>query len=592
MTDDNGKLQYQNSEDSFCLEDLDMEGEDIKKTWLGNLVDKHFEGLINVEWGKTMRSPVRFKFCTEGNDTHKATSFSDAWIHALSAARPESINKMKDLQQFKFTLDGSEGQVTVNVYSSTGTIMFQGHHVDWLSAKLDMLLLAVKERLTLTEGISETCLKEINDTTTEQQTESSTQPSSVNSDSPIPALSLHHLTNIISDHTTQSKSTGNSVSSHKTVANMKKTKQLQNSTPKKSNKENTPSKIPKRQQVTKTNTPSSVKSGSNYNINTQDLATTLSGMFKTVQQIDHKYCELMRNGHNITDIANKLRSFESNLNQQNTHIQQLLKMTEKHHQMYTEIKQTQSSQKASECVDCRDDIKQLDKKINHLNKSIQGLQEMMQQSQTKVDTILQNQQQQQRHFQDTIVEMQKMNDSLLTAQNETEARMKVLIKEKEEKPQHNKGKYQELSTNPFAPLMNAESVHGNPFAREDESSEEQQWKTPRVKFVRKTQTLIVGDSMLKDINPSRVYRNTHVRTLRGSNIPQITSYIQSVSASNINNIVIHAGTNDIDSGIPVEECVNKYSELVQSSKFRIQNGKSIATKMPGCKVLTEVTSRS
>ncbi|XP_006814454.1 uncharacterized protein LOC102810377 [Saccoglossus kowalevskii] len=78
------------------------------------------------------------------------------------------------------------------------------------------------------------------------------------------------------------------------------------------------------------------------------------------------------------------------------------------------------------------------------------------------------------------------------------------------------------------------------------------------------ETLIVGDSILQNIKPSRVYRNTHVRTLRGSNVPQVTDYIMSVKSSNTTNVVLHVGTNDIDSNISPDAIMREYNRLTES----------------------------
>ncbi|XP_006824461.1 uncharacterized protein LOC102803176 [Saccoglossus kowalevskii] len=126
-----------------------------------------------------------------------------------------------------------------------------------------------------------------------------------------------------------------------------------------------------------------------------------------------------------------------------------------------------------------------------------------------------------------------------------------------------------MSTNPFSTRLNNTSSNST-SPLEHRHDHQYQWESPRKKSKpTTTQTLIVpqGDSILKDIEPSKVYRNTQVRTLRGSKIVEVEQDLSHVKYTDIEHIIIHIGTNDIDSGSSVSDtCINAYHSLIQKAK--------------------------
>ncbi len=79
---------------------------------------------------------------------------------------------------------------------------------------------------------------------------------------------------------------------------------------------------------------------------------------------------------------------------------------------------------------------------------------------------------------------------------------------------------------------------------------------------KKTTIVIVGDSMVKYLNPNRLKRsmptgnhNIHVETYRGSTTEAMAHYIRPCLVKQPDQIVLHVGTNDIRDKQP-EEIVN------------------------------------
>nr|XP_006825658.1 PREDICTED: uncharacterized protein LOC102806397 [Saccoglossus kowalevskii] len=90
---------------------------------------------------------------------------------------------------------------------------------------------------------------------------------------------------------------------------------------------------------------------------------------------------------------------------------------------------------------------------------------------------------------------------------------------------------------------------------------------------REIQTLIVGDSMLKNIDIKRIYKNTQIKTLPGRKIKDIDEYIQRTTNENIQNIVIHVGTNNISDGCTIESCMEEYRKLINNMKQKYPTAK-------------------
>ena len=81
---------------------------------------------------------------------------------------------------------------------------------------------------------------------------------------------------------------------------------------------------------------------------------------------------------------------------------------------------------------------------------------------------------------------------------------------------------------------------------------------------------IVGDSMLKHINPTQLRRstrsfNTQIRTFPGAKVRDMEYYIKPTLARAPDHLILHVGTNDVRNSSP-QEIINAISMLGQNIK--------------------------
>ncbi|CAG2228219.1 unnamed protein product [Mytilus edulis] len=86
---------------------------------------------------------------------------------------------------------------------------------------------------------------------------------------------------------------------------------------------------------------------------------------------------------------------------------------------------------------------------------------------------------------------------------------------------------------------------------------------------RNIDVLIIGTSVVKDLEPRKIYRNKQVKinTLKEKTIKGARSFIQSQSNKTpINNVVIQVGSNDLDFEDSVEQVIPPFMELLKETK--------------------------
>ncbi|CAG2192101.1 unnamed protein product [Mytilus edulis] len=86
---------------------------------------------------------------------------------------------------------------------------------------------------------------------------------------------------------------------------------------------------------------------------------------------------------------------------------------------------------------------------------------------------------------------------------------------------------------------------------------------------RNIDVLIIGTSVVKDLEPRKIYRNKQVKinTLKEKTIKGARSFIQSQSNKTpINNVVIQVGSNDLDFEDSVDQVIPPFMELLKETK--------------------------
>ncbi|CAG2210045.1 unnamed protein product [Mytilus edulis] len=86
---------------------------------------------------------------------------------------------------------------------------------------------------------------------------------------------------------------------------------------------------------------------------------------------------------------------------------------------------------------------------------------------------------------------------------------------------------------------------------------------------RNIDVLIIGTSVVKDLEPRKIYRNKQVKinTLKEKTIKGARSFIQSQSNKTpINNVVIQVGSNDLDLEDSIDQVIPPFMELLKETK--------------------------
>nr|XP_006817249.1 PREDICTED: protein hook homolog [Saccoglossus kowalevskii] len=179
----------------------------------------------------------------------------------------------------------------------------------------------------------------------------------------------------------------------------------------------------------------------------------------------------------------------------------------------------------------------------------------------------------------TMSKIQKYPDSFTSLlQDSRQLQQDLKKKEKEIEQTHleNKNLQKQLDELRSSRLQDLHSpnLYNNLPLDDDDNSDNYELVTNRKKSdARAVQTMIVGDSLLRDVDIKRVYRNTHIRTLRGRKIEDIDEYIQSTSYKDIQTIVIHVGTNNISDGCSVQTCADEFVTLIDNTKHKYPTAK-------------------
>ena len=89
----------------------------------------------------------------------------------------------------------------------------------------------------------------------------------------------------------------------------------------------------------------------------------------------------------------------------------------------------------------------------------------------------------------------------------------------------------------------------------------------------KCSTLIIGSSLIQDIQTRRLKPEVYVRTNRGARLPTIRNRLQAMDLRGVENVIVQAGGNDVDSGkgIPardIEAIENDFAEIINDVKQR------------------------
>ena len=77
-------------------------------------------------------------------------------------------------------------------------------------------------------------------------------------------------------------------------------------------------------------------------------------------------------------------------------------------------------------------------------------------------------------------------------------------------------------------------------------------------------TLLVGDSILKDIKNNDLKPNTTVRSFPGATIETLTSKLNNYDIEKCQTVIVHVGSNDADNGEDIDDFCDHYSSLLDS----------------------------
>ena len=92
--------------------------------------------------------------------------------------------------------------------------------------------------------------------------------------------------------------------------------------------------------------------------------------------------------------------------------------------------------------------------------------------------------------------------------------------------------------------------------------------------VRAQHTLIIGDSMIKDIQEKGLVKTT-VKCLRGGRMANINAELTKINLEQYSAIVVHGGTNDCVSDAKLTEGSTHYKELIESIRNKAPSTKLI-----------------
>ena len=104
------------------------------------------------------------------------------------------------------------------------------------------------------------------------------------------------------------------------------------------------------------------------------------------------------------------------------------------------------------------------------------------------------------------------------------------------------------------------------------TSTQQQQPTPDISVTTSDSTLIIGDSIIKDINENGL-DNVSVACLPGGKVKTISESLAQKNTGNYDAIIIHGGTNDCTSDENVTNGVSCYREMVSNVQQRSPNTK-------------------
>uniref|UniRef100_A0ABM0M3A0 Uncharacterized protein LOC102805076 n=1 Tax=Saccoglossus kowalevskii TaxID=10224 RepID=A0ABM0M3A0_SACKO len=324
-----------------------------------------------------------------------------------------------------------------------------------------------------------------------------------------------------------------------------------------------------------------------------ELAATLAQMFKSIQQIDKNYCSIIRADHTTQEISDKLKNVEDCITRQSKEIQKINKLLENKIRTDGSNKATEhyiSTGKTGDKTGNKEDMVKLMSKIEKIESCVAAIEKTIYINNKALTSISTSQeltkssiQKQKDAFSKLLLDSKFIQQQLEKKEEEIEIlRLENgKLKQKITDLQPNLQDFQ--SPNPFH-VLSMENTSTNQVASEDNKSKSFQSVKYRKNYGTRTiQTLIVGDSMLKNIDPRRMYKQTFIKTLRGRKIADIDAYIQNYAVEDIQNIVIHAGTNNISDGCTIESCIKDYTTMVDNIK----------QKYPSTKIcISSITQRS
>ena len=105
-------------------------------------------------------------------------------------------------------------------------------------------------------------------------------------------------------------------------------------------------------------------------------------------------------------------------------------------------------------------------------------------------------------------------------------------------------------------------VVSNSTTRESlpEQSDLQQHKAPEKQ--QNTKTLIIGSSILKDINTKGLDPDISISTNRGAGIKQIVQKVNLIEVKQYKNVIVYIGGNNMSDGMQIQEIHEEYAKLI------------------------------
>nr|XP_006820650.1 PREDICTED: putative leucine-rich repeat-containing protein DDB_G0290503-like [Saccoglossus kowalevskii] len=540
------------------------------KSQQNNEEEEKLRSFLN-EFNINENDNIHIKFNKSSISIHSSNVMKEMWLQCLKLAYPEEKHSYEDKKQEKTTqlrlTDKHGNTVTIKVYHN-GTLLIQGNsYHTWMLNEGALFLMHIQDRL------------QIKVTTNLDQNKERRYPQR-NIQKP---LKYRLDSDSSEDEEIENKETkereavpqceeDKEISNTDTTVSKKDHSTMIGCTPR--NEKNktipkddyTPSKIPLR--ISKTPKLNSAT------LDNTELAATLMQMFKSIEHIDKNYCNIMRTGNMSQELADQLKAVQDSLTRQNKEIQKICKL------MATKVEVVKSAKQQTAMYTNKEDMDKLTNKLDKMERYIISIDKTVQLNKTSLVSVAVAQEvvlskiQKYKDMCDNISQNTNlMKDELVKKEQEIER-----IQLENEELQNRIGEIEKSKLLDFhSPnLFNNLPLVNNNNKTLSQTALEIQDKYKLVDYRKKNreiQTLIVGDSMLKNIDIKRIYKNTQIKTLPGRKIKDIDEYIQRTTNENIQNIVIHVGTNNISDGCTIESCMEEYRKLINNMKQKYPTAK-------------------